>query len=412
MLRHLLVSIAKALLGLIPRDSSIWVFGGSLGRKYGDNAMYFFRYCQRETTRKCIWLTRSDEVLAKLRGAGFRAYRANSLGGLYYGLRARWHIFDVCVDDTHRITAQGALLLNLWHGIPLKDIRRIKGNTVGNLGSGPLARFILRHRHPVERTYLVHPNRFQIPELLDTFFLRAENVILANLPRNVVFEAGFRAREYWLEETMGEIDRLKERLSPFRKVIGYFPTWRDQGQDLFLGMRTPEELRQLDDFLRAHGIVLITKWHGCSFAQYQHAGASQTAESIDAILGQCASIVSLPFHTDLNSVLPQVDLLITDYSSVLFDFLLSNRPQLFYPYDLEDYRKAWGFLLPYEQTMPGTIVRSGEALHEELKAFIEDPAGYAERGQSARERLRTLVFETPEGSARIVACMGEITSTR
>src|SRR5690606_37410491 len=120
--------------------------------------------------------------------------------------------------------------------IPLKDIRRIKGSPPA-INQGWITAFMTRYHHQIDRHYLVHPNRLQIPELLDTFYLRAENVIPANLPRNVAFEADFRPEEYLLQETIGEIGRLKESFRSFRMVIGYFPTWRDEGQDLFLGMR-------------------------------------------------------------------------------------------------------------------------------------------------------------------------------
>jgi len=410
--RAVAVTLVRIVLCAIPRSSSVWVFGSSRGCKYGDNSMYFFRYCQRETNRCCIWLSRSDAIVRQLREEGLRAYQAHGIRGIYYGLRAQWHIVDVDSSDTSRVTSEGALLLNLWHGIPLKDIRRFSSGVRSGVGRGWIADFILHYRCAADRRYLVHPNRIQTPELVKAFHLRPENILLANLPRNVALEPGFKREEYLLGGTCRELDELGEALRPFGKVVGYFPTWRDEGQDLFLGMLAPEELRELNDFLQEHGIVLLTKWHRCSFAEYQQPGVSRTAQSIDSVLAQCSNIISLPFHTDLNSVLPQVDLLVTDYSSALFDFLLSDRPQLFYPYDLETYRQQWGFLFPYEQTMPGPIVRSGRELQAELKAFSEDPAGYGTRWQAARARLRDLVFETRESSARIVACMEEITSIR
>ena len=79
-------------------------------------------------------------------------------------------------------------------------------------------------------------------------------------------------------------------------------------------------------------------------------------------------------NMDLYEILPHTDMLITDYSSVYFDYLLLNKPIVFINTDLEKYRETRGLLLePYDQWTPGLKVREFEELIKVIKnSFSED----------------------------------------
>jgi len=91
---------------------------------------------------------------------------------------------------------------------------------------------------------------------------------------------------------------------------------------------------------------------------------------------------------DIYDILGSIDILITDYSSIYFDYLLINRPILFMPVDLEEYSKKRGFVLePYEFWTPGPKVTTIEKLVEELNIFIQNPDYYIEE----RKLINSLV---------------------
>ena len=91
----------------------------------------------------------------------------------------------------------------------------------------------------------------------------------------------------------------------------------------------------------------------------------------------------------LNSMLPACDLLVTDYSSVFFDFALGDRPQLFLPYDLEHYVRSVGFVHDYASVVPGPIVRTIDAFRDEIDAYASNPVTYAARHAAARASIRS-----------------------
>ena len=95
-------------------------------------------------------------------------------------------------------------------------------------------------------------------------------------------------------------------------------------------------------------------------------------------------------------VLAFVDVLITDYSSIYFDYLLLNRPIVFYVPDLERYKETRGFLLePYEKWTPGDKARTIPGLIQALQEAIDNP----DKWKREREWLRDVMFKYQDGKA-------------
>lgn len=97
---------------------------------------------------------------------------------------------------------------------------------------------------------------------------------------------------------------------------------------------------------------------------------------------KCSRILSYSGHDDIDvqELLAISDILITDYSSCYFDFLLLNRPVTFYAYDLEDYRSNdRGFYYDYEAITAGPIVRDVNHLIIEIEKYLRDPTKDADK---------------------------------
>jgi len=99
---------------------------------------------------------------------------------------------------------------------------------------------------------------------------------------------------------------------------------------------------------------------------------------------------------DLYDVLNGVDLLMTDYSGVYFDFLLLNRPIIFLPVDLDEYVKTRGFLVdPYEEWTPGPKVVSQDHMELELLKSLDDSDYF----NKDRIRLRNIIHSYKDSSS-------------
>jgi len=398
------VALCSGLLSrIIPRTNRIWVFGGNKGLRFADNSMYFFKHCHQETDKRVVWLTQSNAILQQVREEGFTAHKSNSLQGWYYGLRAKWHIFDVSIGDTSVFSSKGAKHLNLWHGYPLKDIRCLKPKE--RKTENMLRRVLMwLYNRPNDNShfYVLHTNKKYMWQITESFDVKDDHVIVADYPRNVVFKESPDSSRHIATNAKPWIEKLEQLRTDGKRVLGYFPTWRSGDADEFMGTRDIEQIRDLNEFLHEHGLVVVTKWHTCVFSAYAHHGSSTSAESLNETMHALSNIVVLDFEQDLNSLLGTCDVLISDYSSVIIDFLQCNRPQIFMAYDLQEYEIEWGFMFNYNEFVPGPIVSSLSELKSTLGDYAHQPETFSGKYKTQIANLRKELFETELGSCEIV----------
>lgn len=408
-IHHAALSLASGCASrLIPRTNNVWVFGGNKGLRFADNSMYFFKFCSDATGKTNVWLTNSRKVLKQVRNEGYQAHMATSLLGLYYGFRAKWHIFDVANSDTNAFSSVGANQLNLWHGYPLKDIRCLKPTAGLKTSEFPRVLWNWLCNRPVDNSFffVLHQNKKYLWQITESFDVKDENVIIANYPRNIVFSDTRQSSKFVSQKAKPWIKKLELLRESGKRVLGYFPTWRTGDSDQFMGTRCVDELVAFNDFLSKHDLVVVTKWHTCVFKEYRHAGASSAAEEINmAMQSNMSNIVVLDFEQDLNSLLNQIDVLISDYSSVIVDYLLSGKPQIFMAYDLDAYKKEWGFMFDYESFVPGPIVATLPKLKTILSDYANSEEEFGIRYEPQRSERRMELFENEIGSKHIVDFM-------
>ena len=108
---------------LIPKDKNLWVFGAWFGERYADNSKYLFEYVNKYHPEiKAVWLTRNQNTYDLIKKKGYKVYKINSLGGIYYSLRAKVGIISVGLKDINMYLTGNMQIVQLWHGIPLKKI--------------------------------------------------------------------------------------------------------------------------------------------------------------------------------------------------------------------------------------------------------------------------------------------------
>lgn len=136
-----------------------------------------------------------------------------------------------------------------------------------------------------------------------------------------------------------------------KKVILYAPTYRESG------LKNPKvglDLFKLHKTL-GNDYVLMVKFHPAVQSQFK----------VPSELSQF--VIDVSSHRNVNELLFISDLLITDYSSIPFEYSLLNRPIIFYMHDLEDYRKERGMWQEFMEFLPGPIVYSFDELINEIK---------------------------------------------
>ncbi|MCL1950505.1 MAG: CDP-glycerol glycerophosphotransferase family protein [Turicibacter sp.] len=217
----------------------------------------------------------------------------------------------------------------------------------------------------------------------EAFGISENRVFATGVPRtDIFFDEGYK--ENITSQLYGRYPILKEK-----KVIMFAPTFRGLGQSTAY-----YDFSQLDVGLLYENLkdeyVLVMKLHPF---------ISEKPEIPDMYQD---FVLDLSHEREINDLLFVSDLLITDYSSVCFEYSLLNRPMLFFAYDLEEYIASRDFYYPYEGFVPGPIVKTSKELVAAIKGEnfeLEKLAGFRERffdhldGESTKRVVDLIVGE-------------------
>jgi len=268
----------------------------------------------------------------------------------------------------------GATYLQTWHGTPLKRIHR-------DVLWAPEGRLDRLDRDIAQWDVLVSPNRVSTPRLRRAFRYDGE-VIETGYPRNDVLVGSRRdAIRDRVRRDLGILDD--------RTVVLYAPTWRDDavfdegGKDFALEIDTAafEERLGTDH-------VLLLRLH------YMLTGRIAAMDS--------PSVRDVSGHPDVSELYLAADVLVTDYSSTMFDFAVTAKPQLFFTYDLADYGdRLRGFYFDFAPIAPGPLLRTNADLLAALADLPRVTADHAERYAAFRETFCQL--EDGHATDRVVA---------
>jgi CDP-glycerol glycerophosphotransferase (TagB/SpsB family) len=341
--------LLRPLVRSLPRDPAVIAFGASLDR-FAENSAYLYLHMSPVRPLTCVWLSGSRRVVKQLRGEGLVAYHRRSLAGIRAALTAGWYVYSSYPSDINGWLYDGAVLMNLWHGAGLKKIERdmedpfaawVRESSPCSLVSRALAD---QRKRP---DWMLSTGPFMSAHFSSAFDVPLHRCLELGYPRNDHFASAQGPPRAVLDD-----QAAYERLGNADLVLGYFPTWRHDGwspqaaDDLLLC--------RLASIIAAKGGLLLYKPH-----------SNDNATSVES-----PNVVSLRPRADLNAYLPLCDVLVTDYSAVGYDFLLLDRPIIYYCPDFETYRRTHGLHGDPLPAMPGPLCRTRREL-EDVVSHVE-----------------------------------------
>ncbi|GAB3652570.1 hypothetical protein GCM10027589_10150 [Actinocorallia lasiicapitis] len=271
-------------------------------------------------------------------------------------------------------------VLQTWHGTPLKKIGRDVKEVHFAYAPGMQKAMATAEREPrlPEWTHLVSPNKFSTKILKRAFKFEGE-IIEAGYPRNDVLYAPDAA------EIAADV-RARLGIPDGKKIVLYAPTWRD---DQFYGRgRYKADWRiDLDQFAEELGDdhVLVARLH---------------PNVVDGAPDH-PSVFDAGAYPDIAELYLAADVLVSDYSSVMFDYANLRRPMIFYTYDLAHYRdKLRGFYFDFEKESPGPLVETSA----DLIAAIRDLPSLNDKYAAAYDTFydRFCALDDGKAAARVV----------
>jgi len=320
-----------------------WIlFESFFGKNYSDSPKYIYEYISANMPGKykCIWVIDKRGTRIPFRHKKVKRF---SLRYYYYLARCGYMVFNSRQPEW-MIKREGNIFLQTWHGTPLKklvfDIEDISSATP-------------RYKQQVYKQsrawdYLIAANKFS-SETFRRCFMFDNTILETGYPRNDILHAPNR-------DQMAAVIRNRLNIPKDKKVILYAPTWRDDeyyGKGMYkfeLQLDLDLMKRELEDeyvvLLRTHYFI---------------------ADSLDVrhLKGFAYNVSK---YDDISELYLISDILITDYSSVFFDFANLKRPMLFYTYDLEKYRDVLrGFYIDIEKEVPGPLLFTTEEVVESIK---------------------------------------------
>ena len=322
---------------LVPRRRDLWVFGSGPG--IGEGALALYRVAERERPgRRLLWLARDESDLATAARLSIPAVLKSSRQGLWATLRARVIVVTHGFGDANRYGITGGFVVQLWHGIPLKRINLDSAETLRTrlLPDSALLRRMLRLMYRrAARSIDILPAASEVSarRLRTAFDLPHDRVVVTGDPRDDVLLRGEDAERSAAARAL-VFERLGIAPSDSR-ILLYAPTWRDGEADP--GIPTDDEWRRIAALLDASDSILLVRPHPHGVGDY----AAGPAVS-DRVL-----LFDSRLCTDVTPALPAVDMLITDYSSIAYDFALTGRPIVFLAPDVDAYAASRGLYVAY-----------------------------------------------------------------
>ena len=359
------------------RDWNLWVFGEWFGERCGDNCFYFANYlASKHPEIQLVWIAHNGVDLSSL-DEKIKRCVMDSVEAISFLKRAGVVFMVQSMDDifhNFHYYHSGAIIVNFWHGIPWKKIHYDMSYNIGyKLYSRMRTKLYGGH------VYLSTSDEFN-KIIFSAFHKNHSNIICAGYPRNCIF---YNSRFQTVAKSK-LCKYLKQKgffVNEDSKIVVYMPTFRDKIQNSF-SFEDISDCKELNAVLEKHNAIIIQKSHFVS----THRELYKTKQNKRIIL--INEYIS-------QELLAAADLLITDYSSCFFDYLLLNRPIIHFLYDYTYYANDdRGLYFPKEEVVGGDIVETTT----ELIASIDENLSKPDKCEQLRiqRRNRFLQYESPD----------------
>ena len=355
-------------------DEKTVLFETFMGRQYGCNPRAIYEYMlsdPRFDGFRFIWILRDAKKREKFPQLERAEILARTDRDYYEKVASAKYVITNSNLDYGIDKRPGQIFLQTWHGTPLKrlrcDIEAEHGNAINSLAE-------IRSKNDLDAVrydYFLSPSPFaseKFTTAFDLVRLGKENILIeTGYPRNDIL--------YNYDEEYVRSVREELGLPEGKKVMLYAPTFRDNqydGQDYVYDLHL-----DIDRLQREFGrdYVILFRVHyfvASSFDFSRYEGFVYNVSDLD----------------DISPLYTIADLLITDYSSVFFDYANLGRPMFFYMYDKEAYAgDIRGFYLSLDE-LPGPIVETEEDLIRAIREY--DPDRYAEKYEAFRKKYNSL----------------------
>lgn len=345
----------------IPLNENLIFIESFAGEYYGGNPKYLYEYMLKKGFDKkysFVWSYSGNEEIP---GNPIIVNKKESSDYYKYLAEAKYWINNNVFPMKRK--RKGNVYLQTWHGTPLKKLGwdvKIPGPEVKGRED-----FYKESRN---WDYLISSNEYSTKRFGSAFKFEEETL-----------ELGYPINDIYFKNNTNEIEELKNKFNipQDKKVILYAPTWKDdeRSKDNVRYFNLDIDLEKLYEKLKDDYVIILRTHYFVS-----------KCLNIDEKLKDF--VIDLSFYDDICQLCLISDILITDYSSVFFDYAHSRRPILFFVPDLEHYvSEVRGLYLNMETDMPGPLIKDNDYLIECIENIGAVEEEYKERYDKFYEKF-------------------------
>jgi CDP-glycerol glycerophosphotransferase (TagB/SpsB family) len=305
-----------------------------------------------------------------------------SITGIYYALRGKYWFYGHFTTDITFWLSGGAVKIDLHHGTPIKKILWDNFNNINRFKKTFLIRFISK---------ITIPWRFQSPDyvlitssklenaFISAFQVKKKALLFNGNTRNDILFTIYNGFEVNVDiNKFNYLENIKKRYNS--KILFYMPTFREKGESPIYSFLKQKELKK---FLEDKNAYLIIKEHPW-----------EKKIKIDNYPNE--RIIFLNKYSDFIPFFRITDVLITDYSSIFIDFLLTKKPIVFIAYDIDNFvRNSRELYFDYKSSTPGYRVYKFNDLLKVI-SFIFDKG---DKLGKVREKVRKEFYKVDTSKA-------------
>ncbi|WP_061297948.1 CDP-glycerol glycerophosphotransferase family protein [Clostridium botulinum] len=349
-IKKLIIGVYNIVYYILPINEKIIMFESSVGRNYTGNPKAIYEEIVNQKldySYKCIWIL--ENTNQKIPGNCKKVKRLR-LAYFYYMIRSKFWVMD-SRQPSYLKKKKGNVYIQTWHGTPLKKLG-LDMTFVNMSGYSDIKEYRDTFRKNSSRwDYLISQNEYSTRIFKHAF----------NFNKNIL-EVGYPRNDILFNNNFNDLENMKKDLGiqKDKKVILYAPTWRDNqySEDGRYKFILPIDLDKfIEKFSKEY--VLILKPHYL------------VADKID-ISKYKENVKICGIDWDIQQLYLISDILITDYSSVMFDYSILKKPIIFYMYDLKEYTdEIREFYFNILKEAPGQITLNNTELMEAIENIDE-----------------------------------------
>lgn len=327
-------------------DMYTWIFSSVDNCYYNYNSRYLFEYVKEKLPQITpLFVINEENLRRELSEQYGQEYfiETESKAGIRRVLEAGVWFTSAGLPVYGTGLGKNRVIVNLWHGVPLKKIALMDPNLK------KAARIYFKKIFSENYTWILTTARELVPIMAKSFQVPEDRIRVWGQPRNdCIFTPPDRKQT---------LKAIYPELPEYKKVILYAPTFRDYGNTRLFPFEDFDK-NSFEAFLEQEKILLLLRLH------------IKEAAAADAYVSPRIRRFGSEEAGDVTGMLGMFDLLITDYSSIYIDYLLTDKPLMFLPYDRERYLDGRGMNFEYDEVTPGPKPETMKDFIREIRSLI------------------------------------------